>query len=95
LKIERHAYSDYPCRQLSEKIIINSFKNIVNIIKNYKENLKNSYIIYTEDIDFLDGQGKNLEIVILFNIDGVGKVISAWREHSPPPWQMLFASKGN
>jgi hypothetical protein len=67
LKIDRHAYADYPCRELSEKIILKSLKNIVNVIRNYKEEKENSYIIYSEDSDFLDGQIKELEL-ISFNI---------------------------
>lgn len=66
LKIDQHAYAHYPCRQLSERIIIKSLQHVVNIVRNYKEEKKDSYIIYTEDIDFFEGQQKILKL--LFNI---------------------------
>ena len=87
LKIEQHAYADYPCRELSEKIILKSFQNIVNIINNYKKDKNDSYIIYTEDLDFIDGQRKDLELILQFKMDGSAKIISAWREKSKPHGQ--------
>lgn len=81
--IQRHAYADYPCRELSEKIILKSFNHIVNVVTNYKE-VANSYIIYSLDKDVLTpDQNEELEIIINFSKTGKGTIISAWRENSP------------
>lgn len=84
IQIKRHAYADYPCRELSEKIILKSFNYIENVITNYKEEKENSYIIYSNDIEAIQpDQHENLQIIINFDEFGKGTIVSAWRDNSP------------
>ncbi len=82
LLIKQHAYADYPCRELSEKIILKSFEHIINVVTNYTEE-PNSYIIYSQDKETLPPTREDIEIIINFNKAGKGTIISAWRENSP------------
>ncbi|WP_338635481.1 hypothetical protein [Spirobacillus cienkowskii] len=83
IQIKRHAYADYPCRELTERIILKSMNHIINIVTNYTQE-PNSYIIYSQDKDAIPPtQQEDLEIIINFNKAGKGTIVSAWRENSP------------